>query len=159
MRQIGRLIYQLRKNQKLKIKYLSNVLEPENIDDIVNATIQLCTAESGTSLQNYQVPSLALKIGYALKKCIAIERGIQIKKGNLQRNRRLLAFEAILDSEWGKKISAGVSETINNRKSKMESMEVDDARLSGEINEREPEAGKVGDEIKVEGKFSLLSVT
>nr|CAH7740573.1 unnamed protein product [Callosobruchus chinensis] len=45
----------------------------------------------------FGIPPLALKIGHSIRKCIGIERGLSLRKGDLRRNETLLALLSILD--------------------------------------------------------------
>lgn len=64
----------------------------------------------------FEIPSLALKIGCALKKCLAIERGIAHRTENLKRNETLLSFFNLLELEWSIRISSNALATLHKRK-------------------------------------------
>nr|CAI5862537.1 unnamed protein product [Callosobruchus analis] len=90
MRQLGRLTIELaRKNEH--VQRLTDALTPKN--EVAKRT-------------EFGIPSLALKIGYSIRKCIGIERGLTLRKGDLKRNEALLAFLSILDLEWSTRISS-----------------------------------------------------
>lgn len=144
MRQLGRLIHQLRKMSNCQIIYLSDALEPENFNDIMKATKHLCSSENHILQLENQVPNLALKIAYALKKCVAIERGIALKKRDLRRNRSLLLFESLLDSERKKIL----------RSRKVYAKTVKDNRMRG-IDEKGRDGGGLCGDIGVRGMLSL----
>lgn len=116
MRQLARLLLQLRDivgNEDPLI----NFIKPKHFDLIVRATKSLCVVKSGvTERPNFEIPSLALKIGYALKKCAAILRGSAIKSENLQLDKSLENFLYLLKVEWSTRISSNALSTLERRK-------------------------------------------
>ncbi|KAF5274676.1 hypothetical protein FQR65_LT16906 [Abscondita terminalis] len=116
MRQLGRLILHLRTINS-KIQSLSDALTPENFDSVINATKKLCVSLKGsiTSRSEFGIPSLALKIGYALKKCIGIQRGQCLRQGDIVKDKKLVAFEKLLELEWSVKISSNALATLQRK--------------------------------------------
>ncbi|KAG5882524.1 hypothetical protein JTB14_006796 [Gonioctena quinquepunctata] len=92
MRQLARLIIEVKRISNRSIS-LGELLCPENFDVIISATKQLCHSHQQiTGRPEFGIPSLALKLGYSLKKCVAIERGQALRRGDLARNKKLLSF-------------------------------------------------------------------
>ncbi|XP_025834091.1 uncharacterized protein LOC112905601 isoform X2 [Agrilus planipennis] len=116
MRQLGRLTVELAKKNTDVLK-LTDALTPDRFDDVVLATKSLCiTSKEIAKRTEFGIPSLALKIGYSIRKCIGIERGLCLRNGDLKRNEILLSFLTILDLEWSVRISSNALATLQSRK-------------------------------------------
>ncbi|KAG5862139.1 hypothetical protein JTB14_035810 [Gonioctena quinquepunctata] len=116
MRQIGRLLLEIRKNNN-HINSLSQCLQPRYFDSVINATKSLClTFSSVTNRPQFGIPSLALKIGYSLKKCANFERGNALRRGDIKKNKELESFLALMDIEWSIRISSNALNTLHVRK-------------------------------------------
>lgn len=118
MRQLARLTLALRNINNLPNKSLCDFLMPDMFDTIVQATKEVSAISSTdlTKKPEFKTPSLALKIGYALKKCIALERGTALRAGNLTRNKSLMSFLQLMEMEWNIRISSNALSTLYNRK-------------------------------------------
>lgn len=116
MRQLARFTLKLREMDKTKM-FLSDYIVPEKFDLIVNATKALCiTHKNNVRRPEFEIPSLALKIGYALRKCAGLKRGVFLRSGNLNGNERALCFLNLLDLEWSTRISSNALATMYTRK-------------------------------------------
>ncbi|CAG9760301.1 unnamed protein product [Ceutorhynchus assimilis] len=116
MRQLGRLTIELAK-KNTDVHRLVDALTPEKFDAVVLATKSLCvTSNEIAKRTEFGIPSLALKIGYSIRKCIGIERGLCLRKGDLRRNDTLLGFLSILDLERSIRISSNALATLQSRK-------------------------------------------
>ncbi|KAJ8964047.1 hypothetical protein NQ314_005188 [Rhamnusium bicolor] len=78
--------------------------------------ICLSTKEDPTKRPEFAIPSLALKIGYGIKKCAAIERGQALRRGDLGKNKKYMAFLHLLNLEWSVRISSNALSTLYTRK-------------------------------------------
>ncbi|XP_074035307.1 uncharacterized protein isoform X1 [Leptinotarsa decemlineata] len=118
MRQLVRLTIALREISKNSSLSLSDFLVPEKFDFIIQATksISMSPYSDETCRPDFHTPSLALKLGYALKKCISIERGTALRSGNMKRNRSLLSFLHLMNMEWTIRISSNALSTLHRRK-------------------------------------------
>lgn len=116
MRQLGRLLIELRKINT-KIAFLSDWLIPKYFDHIVTAVRNICHATFSTKTRpKFDIPSLALKLGYSLRKCISIQKGVCLRKEDLNTVKTLNALLSIMDLEWSIKISSSALASLNNRK-------------------------------------------
>ncbi|KAK9688430.1 hypothetical protein QE152_g35338 [Popillia japonica] len=116
MRQMGRFFKEVNKIRP-EIKSLSNCLQPQYFDVIVQATKTLCVTNINFAKRTeFQIPSLALKVGHSLKKCISYERGNALRSGNIKRNRELESFLSLMDMEWNIRISSNALNTLHVRK-------------------------------------------
>ncbi|XP_057666792.1 uncharacterized protein LOC130900289 [Diorhabda carinulata] len=160
MRQLGRLSLELKKQGEL-FQNLNEMLIPEKFDVIVNATKVVCLSQrqDTTKRPEFGIPSLALKIGYGLKKCAAIERGQSLRKGDLRQNRKYLGFLHLLNLEWAVKISSNALSTMHTRKSTAEDLlpVTDDlVKLNKFLNS---EINKIKENVCNENYSKLLSLT
>ncbi|KAK4877477.1 hypothetical protein RN001_009983 [Aquatica leii] len=116
MRQLSRFTLTLRKMENSKL-CLSDYLVPQKFDVIIQATKLLCVSHKNIVRRpEFEIPSLALKIGYALRKCAAIQRGKCLRAGNLRQNETLMCFLNLMDLEWSTRISSNALVTLYNRK-------------------------------------------
>lgn len=96
---------------------MSDYIVPEKFDLIIQAVKALCiTHKNNVRRSEFEIPSLALKIGHALRKCAGIKRGIFLRTGNLAGNENALCFLNLLDLEWNTRISSSALATIYSRK-------------------------------------------
>ena len=72
LRELGRLVIQLRTNTRQPNASLELFVHPHHLNDIVKAVHDV--AGFSEDKQLYQVPSLALNIGHSIKKCAHTER-------------------------------------------------------------------------------------
>lgn len=116
MRQLSRLVLELRHLDSNK-KWLSEWLLPEHFDIVVAAVKRVSYfSENRVRRPKFDVPSLALKLGYNIKKCICINKGICLRKGDIAGYEKLNAFLSIMELEWNIKISSNALATLYDRK-------------------------------------------
>ena len=116
MRELSRLVIQLRKINGDPQAQLSNYIKPSCYDSVVNAVRELCTFEVKDGQQSVGTPSLALKIGYALKKCVNVVVGKALREDNLAMERDASNFRRLLETDWSYAISHHSLTTLNVRK-------------------------------------------
>lgn len=116
MRQLGRLLTEV-KSIHSDIKELADCLLPSKFDVVISSVRRLCrTVNSNTNRPQFEVPSLALKLGHALKKCLNIHRGMALRNGDLRKNELCMSFLQLMEMEWNNKISSCALSTMNKRK-------------------------------------------
>ena len=64
----------------------------------------------------FNTGSVALKIGYSLKRCDAILKSEAAKKGDTALKEQAAAFEAVLDGDWSDYISSCALQSIDTKK-------------------------------------------
>ncbi|KAJ8913242.1 hypothetical protein NQ315_012860 [Exocentrus adspersus] len=120
MRQLGfhrRLLVILKQITNNSDVCLLDFLRPEKFDIIVEATKILCVNKiKSQKRQQFDIPSLVLKIGYSLKKCASIERDRALKQMNLKQNQILFSFLKVMELEWSLRISSNAHSTLYKRK-------------------------------------------
>ena len=119
MRMLARLMNELHNAVSDESKSLCDYLNPESFDKIVNATKILCGLTKDNSpdeLPHFKTPSLALKIGYALKQCAVLHRGHALRARDLTTLDSLKFFIELIESEWSNKISSIALKTLDDGK-------------------------------------------
>ncbi|KAJ8969912.1 hypothetical protein NQ314_001529 [Rhamnusium bicolor] len=116
MRQLGRLKIELKKT--CDSRSLSDWISTKYFDDIITATKSVCGNEINPleKVTAFKIPSLALKIGYLLRKCVALESGAALRKGLIRRHNELKPFTELIDLEWAVKISSKALTTLHRKK-------------------------------------------
>lgn len=115
MRQLGRLLNELHSNgHKQPLKHF---IAAENFDKVVQAVkLVSCANLQQNQRTEYGIPSLAMKLGYHLRKCASALRGQALRDGDTIRDAKLKSFLDLLDLEWSVRISSNAILTLNNKK-------------------------------------------
>ena len=82
---------------------MSAFIAPEHFDCIVQATRNLCSYDPNPENEpasNVQRPSLALRLGHAIKKAAMILRGIALRQKDAELKQNVDMFLELLDAEW-----------------------------------------------------------
>ena len=116
MRELSRLLQQLRTTGPNPNVPLSNFIRPSMFDRVVSAVKTLCTFEVTDGQQNVGTPSLALKIGYVLKRCVNIVIGQALRVEDEATERSAKNFRRLLETEWSHRISHHSPTTLRKRK-------------------------------------------
>lgn len=117
MRQLARLTLAINEMTIQNLK-LFDLLAPQKFDLVIQGVKELCRRHQNdvTKRPEFMTPSLALKLGYSLKKCANIERGLALRQENLRRNESLLAFCNLMELEWQIRISSNALSSLFKRK-------------------------------------------
>ena len=105
MRELACLLIQLRRMEKNPHAQLFNFIVPNMFDKVVIAVKALCDFAVRDSKQNVGTPSLALKIGYGLKKYINVVVGRALLNKDEMSERAANNFRRLLESKWSSRIS------------------------------------------------------
>ena len=86
MRDLARVLLQLRKTDSNSVSQLPDLITPGRFDNVVNA-VKTAKFHFDQGVQNVTTQSLSLKTGHSLNKCINILRGhtLQRKDKGLRR--------------------------------------------------------------------------
>ena len=117
LRQLSRLLIDLRRNNtETPLMTLKDFMKPQYFDKIIISVKNVCGFEESGKTKTVGVPSLALKLGYSLKKCTAILTGqaLREKDNTLLTDQQNL--EKLMDSEWNDRISHHSLTTLHGRK-------------------------------------------
>lgn len=118
MRQLGRLLIEIRnQNNEESTRCLKYFILPKYFDVIVNAVKKLARMEQNQNERSeFGVPSLALKIGYSLKKCGGVLRGEALRNSDDGYDKSLRNLLYLLELEWSNRISSNALATMQTRK-------------------------------------------
>ena len=107
MRNLARLLMSLREAEKTENAQLLQFLRPDKFDVVVQCVMDISKFDVKMGESRVGTPSLALHVGYSLKKCVGIVRGKALR----EKDRGLLE-----DVEWNYRISHHSMTTLNDRK-------------------------------------------
>lgn len=116
MRALARLVMELRKLSG-KDSSLAHFISPTEFDLVVTATKSLCSHNmeaDNDHLSAFDRPSLALHIGYHLKSCASLLRGIALRKRDQSLKGDVESFIELLSSEWSSKVSSAALRTLSD---------------------------------------------
>jgi len=114
VRELGRLVIQLRKNTNQPNAALAVFVHPHHLNDIVTAVRDIAGFNEVNQL--YQVPSLALKIGHSIKKCALIVKGDAIESGLKQKAEQAEQFLQLCEMKWRERVSTHAHRTLQQGK-------------------------------------------
>ena len=116
MRNLARLLMSLREAEKTENAQLLQFLRPDKFDVVVQCVMDISKFDVKMGESRVGTPSLALHIGYSLKKCVGIVRGKALR----EKDRGLLEdvehFEKLMEAEWNYRISHHSMTTLNDRR-------------------------------------------
>ncbi|KAJ8941864.1 hypothetical protein NQ314_010264 [Rhamnusium bicolor] len=116
---LGRLVLKARENEGKSSINLTELISPRHFNYVVQCVKELCgeiVPSNTINRPEFNIPSLALKLGHSIKKCVNILRGMDIKAGLLLRDKEHKAFGKLIDMEWSLRISSQACSTLNTRK-------------------------------------------
>ena len=116
MRTLARLLITLQEEAAFQSCSLQYFVAPEWSDDVVKAVKTMCSysqEEDQDHIASFKKPSLALKIGYALKKCAMLMHGTALRKKDKDLKETVEAFVELIESEWSTKVSAAAIRSLN----------------------------------------------
>lgn len=101
MRKIGRLLLQARKHSTT-LYTATDLLSPKHFDVVIKSVRELCKF-GGEKAES--IPSLALKLGPALKKLAALLRNQAIRDEDEAKEKSAESYLKLHTTEWGEKIT------------------------------------------------------
>ena len=114
LREIGRLVQELRRESKEDSKQLEDFIFPANFKLITKC----CKLVSGYDAKSntYATPSLALKIGHSLQKCLKLLIGKGIETENRDLQCRAEELSKLFEINWTDDISSNAIRTLHHAK-------------------------------------------
>lgn len=110
LRELGRLLIGL----KGTVKTIDECLDPENWDIVMKAVREVAGYNEDTN--QYQTPSLALKIGHSLVKCAGYLKTEGLKENNKEKIDKGERFTQLYQTEWSDNISSKALSTLETNK-------------------------------------------
>uniref|UniRef100_A0A8D8VWG1 Uncharacterized protein n=2 Tax=Cacopsylla melanoneura TaxID=428564 RepID=A0A8D8VWG1_9HEMI len=114
MREVGRLVDQLRSQTQGSIKQLEQCLEPASFPKVVQAIKVICGFDPVKN--TYEIPSLPTKIGFALKECtniLQVEAAIEENKEYME---QLQYFQILYEKDYSHQINNHARQTLRENK-------------------------------------------
>ncbi|XP_068712639.1 uncharacterized protein [Montipora foliosa] len=105
MRELARLLLQLRKTSFNADANLSDFIKPQEFDVVVSAVKALSKFQFDDGVHQVATPSLALKIGHSLKKCVNVLRGHALRRKDDSLLEDVDNFEKLIEAEWSHRVS------------------------------------------------------
>ena len=115
LRQLGRLVLTLTKLDG-EGEYLMDFLKPDKFDLVINGVKQISMMTTVAEDRTCGIPSLSLKLGYSLKKCVLILQGFALRQRDSQQLETAKLYLKLHESEWAEKISSHALSTMASRK-------------------------------------------
>ncbi|CAH1106923.1 unnamed protein product [Psylliodes chrysocephalus] len=113
-RELGRLLLAVKEIDP-KLQKLSQLLNPSGYKTFREAVCKIAGYNDVTNA--FQVPSLALKIGFTIKKCVSILKGDYLEDETLRSTIPILdAFVEVLESKWTVDVTCHAQRTLSERK-------------------------------------------
>lgn len=116
MRELARLLTELRAADFSPNAQLSDFIKPAKFDVVIRAVKSLSKFQIEEGVQRVATPSLSLKVGYSLKRCVSILRGKAFRTKDKDLQEDTDNFEKLLDSEWSHRISHHSLNTMGESK-------------------------------------------
>ena len=118
MRQLAKLVLQLRKVTESSNGDLASFLKPESFDSVVKAVLVESKYEESTATATARLntPSLALKIGHSVRKCcnLLVNKALREKDKVVEQD--AMSFVRVFDSEWQYRVSHLALKTLKDDK-------------------------------------------
>lgn len=118
MREISRILIRLKENSQNENLTLKDVLTPDYFDGVINAVLGECKYSSENGTPNFDIPSLALKVGHTLRKCCCIKLSFCIRARDVQGESDAEQFIKMLNMEFTDRVSSIALQTLVSMKRK-----------------------------------------
>ena len=116
MRNLARLLMSLRERENSENAQLLQFLRPDKFDIVVQCVMNIAKFDVKMGESRVGTPSLALHIGYSLKKCIGIVRGKALREKDRSLLEDVEHFEKLMEAEWNYRNSHHSMTTLNDRR-------------------------------------------
>ena len=113
MRELGRLLVVL-KSSEYNISSLEDAMKPSSWDSFIQSVKKV--SEFSYETHTYGIPSLALKIGYSMKKCAEDLHFIALKNEDEDKKRISQTFVEMYNCDWKTSISAKALASLSSLK-------------------------------------------
>ena len=110
LRELGRLLKIVRQRSKMKVSTMKQVIHADNFDILIASVREL--AEFDPARNQFKKGTLALKLGYSLKKCASILKAEAIQNSDSELKEQAQSFEDLIDGNWYDMVSATASQSV-----------------------------------------------
>ena len=112
IREVGRLMLHLRKDHG--ITSLADALDPTQFQKVVSCVRKVAGFNDETN--TFAIPSFALKLGHALKKCAMSLISEALQTASKEKEEKANAFIRLCEIEWKSEVSAAALSTLYSKK-------------------------------------------
>ncbi|PAA76011.1 hypothetical protein BOX15_Mlig016835g4 [Macrostomum lignano] len=119
MRELARLLVAFRERVEQPSIDLENALTARHFDDLVEATRTVAgfmSKKSEATSDSFDIPSIALKIGFSLKTAAEVSMVFALKSDLLSKVEERRNFISVFESLWKRKVSTIAHLTLKERK-------------------------------------------
>lgn len=117
LRQLSRLLLQCRMIMSDSSLQYMDLLCGKHFDTCLSGTFDLCKSKiTDDGRREFQIPSLALRLGHLLKKMATIKQGYCLRKDHEQGLKEAESFGQLLQAEWTDAIASNAHNTLKRRK-------------------------------------------
>ena len=113
VRELGRFVTEMRETNTA-VSSLADCLQPKLFKDVIQAVKK--TSKFDENTLEYEIPSLALKLGHSLKKCADIAKSKALIEGDNRKKQEMSDFLELMNTDWNTAISAQALTTLSTRK-------------------------------------------
>ena len=114
MRELSRLLLDLEHNSNGDIKTLRQALNVKHFDQILNSVRHI--AEYSDVSHSFKKPSVAIRLGYSVKKCATIMKSQAIQQGDKVQIENADNFLSLLTGNWSDHISTSAHTSLEKDK-------------------------------------------
>lgn len=117
LRQLSRLLLQCRKKISDSSLQYMELLCGKHFDTCLSGTFELCKLNiTDDGRREFQIPSLALRLGHLLKKITTIKQGYCLRNDLTEGLKEAENFGQLLQAEWTDSIASNAHNTLKRRK-------------------------------------------
>lgn len=114
MREMARLLLKVREEINDNKVNLKDLLTPDKFEYIINAIYAECKYSQSHESGNFEIPSLALKIGHSLRKCCYIKMSQCMKDKDEDGEKEAEKLIKLLIMEYSDRVSSIALQTLNS---------------------------------------------
>ena len=112
IRELGRLLASLKSS--FNINSIREAIDPAHFQKVINCVRTVSGFDCSTGM--YKTPSLALKLGHAMKKCAVLLKSAALQESNKELEVKSDAFLQLCDMEWTSEVSSMAMKTLRSKK-------------------------------------------
>jgi len=114
LRELGRLLQCLRRKSEMKISSITQALHPSIFDTILQCVREIAGFDEEKN--SFKKGSVAMRLGYSMKKCASILKSEAIKNDDEELKKVAETFEELFSGDWYDYVSSTASKSIYRAK-------------------------------------------
>ena len=117
LRQLARLLLKCREEMSSNSLDYMDLLCGKHFDACLSGTFALCKLNiTGDGRREFEIPSLALRLGHLLKRMATIKQGYCLRQDNMEGLKQAESFGQLLQTEWTDAVATNAHNTLKRRK-------------------------------------------